>query len=257
MVVVACNQPNLLTLPFRLELIRPVASSARQFLRFALLPGWGIITAVGPRNFNHQYIHLRSFIIDRHCMFSSRPTECFAGDEALDRGAWVEARTAFEGALCVRELREALEGLGTAGWWLDLADLVFEARERAYRLYLARDDRAAAARIAVWLAWDYWAFRGENAVANRWLQRARHLLEEQPACSERAWLEVREGSLCLLEEVDPTRAQALAAEGINPRGWRLRSNACEHESFCLYVDAGNYHCLVRSGSGGVQVPESG
>ena len=88
-----------------------------------------------------------------------------------------------------------LEGLGTAAWWLDLADLVFDSRERAYRLYLARGERAAAARVAVWLAWDSWAFRGENAVANGWLQRARRLLEDHPPCPERAWLEVREGSL--------------------------------------------------------------
>ena len=52
-----------------------------------------------------------------------------------------------------------------------------------------------AARVAVWLAWDYWAFRGEDAVANGWLQRARRLLDGQPALRERAWLELREGSL--------------------------------------------------------------
>jgi DNA-binding NarL/FixJ family response regulator len=143
-----------------------------------------------------------------------RPPECLAGDDALARGAWAEAREAFERALGDRELPEALEGLGNAAWWLDLSDLVFDSRERAYRLYLTRGDRAQAARVAVWLAWDYWAFRGESAVANGWLQRARRLLDGLPPCSERAWLEVREGSLCLLEEGDPVRALALAAEGI-------------------------------------------
>jgi DNA-binding CsgD family transcriptional regulator len=130
------------------------------------------------------------------------------------RGAWAESRSAFEAALNIRESPEALEGLGTAAWWLDLAELVFDSRERAYRLYLARGDRAAAARVAVWLAWDSWAFRGEGVVANGWLQRARRLLEDQPPCAERAWLEVREGSLCLLEEGDPERALSLAHEGI-------------------------------------------
>ena len=66
----------------------------------------------------------------------------------------------------------------------------------------------------MWLAWDSWAFRGENVVANGWLQRARRLLQEHPSCLERAWLEVREGSLCLLEEGDPERALSLAHEGI-------------------------------------------
>src|SRR5438445_6778358 len=116
-----------------------------------------------------------------------RPPECRTADEALARGEWEIARNAFEASLRQRESPEALEGLGTAAWWLDLADVVFDARERAYRLYLARDDRAAAARVAVWLAWDCWAFRGEQAVANGWLQRARRHLEGLPPCAERAW----------------------------------------------------------------------
>ena len=102
-----------------------------------------------------------------------RPADCRVGDQALSRGSWEEARAAFAQALAVRESPEALEGLGLAGWWLDLADVVFDARERAYRLYGDRGDRAAAARVAVWLAWDTWAFRGEHAVASGWLQRAR------------------------------------------------------------------------------------
>ena len=150
-----------------------------------------------------------------------RPPECVAGDEALARGAWAEARSAFEQALRIQEFPEALEGLGIAAWWLDLADLVFDSRERSYRLYLARSDRAAAARVAVWLAWDSWAFRGEHAVANGWLQRARRLLENHPACAERAWLEVRESALCLLEEGDPERALTLAPRR-NSRGTRGR-----------------------------------
>lgn len=58
----------------------------------------------------------------------------------------------FEETPGARELPEALEGLGIAAWWLDLADLVFDSRERAYRLSQARGDRAHAARVAVWLA---------------------------------------------------------------------------------------------------------
>jgi DNA-binding CsgD family transcriptional regulator len=147
-------------------------------------------------------------------MSDDRPAECVSGDDALVRGDWAEARAAFESALQVRETPESLEGLALAAWWLDLADVVFDARERAYRLYLARNDNAAAARVAVWLAWDCWAFRGENVVANGWLQRARRLLDGQPDSSARAWLDVREGALRLLEEGDPDRAHALAADGI-------------------------------------------
>jgi LuxR family maltose regulon positive regulatory protein len=147
-------------------------------------------------------------------MFPLRPTDCREGQEALNRGAWAEARAAFEKALSANESPEALEGLATAAWWLDLAEVVFDSRERAYRLYLSRDDRTAAARIAVWLGWDYWAFRGEAVVARGWLQRARRMLEGAPACAERAWLDVREASFCLRQEDDLTRAEALAADGI-------------------------------------------
>ena len=143
-----------------------------------------------------------------------RPADCAIGDAALRRGAWAEAREAFDAALAARESAEALEGLAAAAWWLDLADVLFDARERAYRLYHARGDKAGAARIAVNLAWDCWAFRGEHAVASGWLQRARRLLEDLPDSSERAWLEIREGSLALFEDGDPDRAHGLATDGI-------------------------------------------
>jgi LuxR family maltose regulon positive regulatory protein len=145
---------------------------------------------------------------------TDRPADCVAGDEALTRGAWEDARDAFERALNQRESPEALEGLGVAAWWLDLADVVFDVRERAYRLFLEQDDRAGAARVAVWLAWDCWAFRGEHAVANGWLQRARRLLDGLDECPERAWLECREGALALLEDGDPDRAHRHASEAI-------------------------------------------
>ena len=136
------------------------------------------------------------------------------GTEALACGAWAEARAAFAQDVAMRETPESLEALGLAGWWLDEADLVFESRERAYKLYLDRDDRRSAARVAVWLAWDCWAFRGETAVANGWLQRARRLLEGLPECPELAWLEARESQLALAEDGDPDRAYRHAAEAI-------------------------------------------
>ena len=147
-------------------------------------------------------------------MWSQRPPDCAAGDQYLSRGAWSDARSAFESSLRERETPEALEGLALAAWWLDDADAVFDARERAYRQYSERGDRQSAARIAVWLAWDAWAFRGEHAVSNGWLQRARSLLTGLPECADQAWLEVREASLCLMEDGDPDRAHRLAAEGI-------------------------------------------
>jgi DNA-binding CsgD family transcriptional regulator len=137
-----------------------------------------------------------------------------AGRAALGRGDWQAARLAFEMSLKTDENPEALEGLGLASWWLDLADVVFDVRERAYRIYRERDDSLGAARMAVWLAWDTAAFRGEQAVANGWLQRAHRLLEGRPDAIEHAWLALRSGVFALLDDGDPEEAERLASEAV-------------------------------------------
>jgi DNA-binding NarL/FixJ family response regulator len=137
-----------------------------------------------------------------------------AGRAALDAGAWHQAKQAFERLLAVEETPEALEGLGLAAWWLNLAEIVFDTRERAFRAYRQRGDQRSAARIAVWLAWDSAAFRGEEGVAKGWLQRAKRLLEGQPASPEHAFLAARAAVFALLDDGDPEAAEALALEAI-------------------------------------------
>jgi DNA-binding CsgD family transcriptional regulator len=137
-----------------------------------------------------------------------------AGRAALDAGAWHEAQRAFERQLAVEETPEALEGLGLAAWWLNLAEVVFDSRERAFRGYRQRGDQKSAARIAVWLAWDSAAFRSEEGVAKGWLQRAARLLEGQPASSEHAFLAARAAVFALLDDGDPDAADTLALEAI-------------------------------------------
>ncbi len=137
-----------------------------------------------------------------------------AGRLALEAGAWQQAQHAFERALAIEESPEALEGLGLAAWWLDLADVVFDSRERAYRGYRSRGDQVSAARLAVWIGWDSAAFRGEAGVANGWLQRARRLLDGQPDSPEHAFLAARSAVFALLDDGDPEAAEALAAEAV-------------------------------------------
>jgi ATP/maltotriose-dependent transcriptional regulator MalT len=137
-----------------------------------------------------------------------------AGQQALDAGDWPEAQRAFERALANEETPEALEGLGLAAWWLDLAEVVFDSRERAYRAYRNRGDVVAAARVAVWIAWDSAAFRGEEGVAKGWLQRARRLLDGQPDAPAHAFLAARAAIFTLLDDGDPEAAEALAVEAI-------------------------------------------
>ncbi|HZT76616.1 MAG TPA: LuxR C-terminal-related transcriptional regulator [Vicinamibacterales bacterium] len=142
-------------------------------------------------------------------MAESRPPECREGDAALARGDWASARAAF---LAAGDTPEALEGLGLACWWLDEEASLFDARERAYKRYVDRGDRRSAARVAVWVAWDCAAFRGEAAVANGWLQRARRLLEAFPDSAEAAWLEARESQIAMGS--DPDGAHRHASEGV-------------------------------------------
>jgi tetratricopeptide (TPR) repeat protein len=137
-----------------------------------------------------------------------------AGRAALARGDWQAARLAFEQSLETGENPEALEGLGLAAWWLDLGEVVFDVRERAYRSYRERDDNVGAARMAVWLAWDTAAFRGEQAIANGWLQRAHRLLTGCPDAKEHAWLALRSGSFALLDDGDPEKAEIFASEAV-------------------------------------------
>jgi DNA-binding CsgD family transcriptional regulator len=136
------------------------------------------------------------------------------GRAALGRGDWLAARRAFEASLQAGDTPEALEGLGLAAWWLDQADVVFDVRERAHRLYRERGDSLGAARMAVWLAWDTVAFRGEQAIANGWLQRAHRLLADCPDSAEHAFLALRSGIFALLDDGDPHEAAHLASQAV-------------------------------------------
>jgi DNA-binding CsgD family transcriptional regulator len=117
-----------------------------------------------------------------------------AGRQALERGAWKEARERFAMASRSEDSGEAWEGLGWAGYWLHDADTTLAARERAYQAYRAAGDLRGAGRVAAWLAADFLEFRGDHAVASGWLERANRLLERVPTGPEHGWLAVIEGS---------------------------------------------------------------
>jgi LuxR family maltose regulon positive regulatory protein len=134
-----------------------------------------------------------------------------AGQAALGRAAWREARTWFEAALAAAETAEALEGLGMACWWLSDASTAFGARERAYQLYRHRRDNRGAARVATCLAMDHCTFRGEAVLAGGWIRRAEHLLAGE-MCRELGGLLVVRAHMALMYDHDPASAQRLAAE---------------------------------------------
>src|ERR671923_488192 len=133
-----------------------------------------------------------------------------AGWARLADGEWGAARTSFEDALSREEAPEALEGLSWAAWWLDDADAVFDARERAFRLYRKWGEAASAARMATWLAADQLDFRGAVAVGSGWLGRAGRLLESLERGPDHGWLAFHEGYIAHLSG-DTAKAGELGA----------------------------------------------
>jgi DNA-binding NarL/FixJ family response regulator len=136
------------------------------------------------------------------------PDPVAAGLHAIQRGAWEEARDCFQASVRDGETPQALEQLGLAAWWLDDAALTFDSRERAYRLYRDQGDALGAARTALWLVWDYLAFRGDTAVSSGWLERARRLLVGHEQTAEYGWLLLRDGEFSLFRGHDPERAKS-------------------------------------------------
>src|SRR5437764_3445098 len=143
---------------------------------------------------------------------SSTPLD--AGWTALKEGDWTGARTSFEEALADGETPEALEGMGWVGHMLNADRLTFDARERAYRLYLDRGDKGSAARIAAWLAADFLLFRGEPAVANGWLQRAHSLIDGLEPGVDHGWLAIHEGHIAIAIDEDTVKARRLAVRAV-------------------------------------------
>ena len=129
-----------------------------------------------------------------------------AGWTELRAGRWEAARAAFA---ALPETAESLEGLSWAAWWLDDADAVFDARERAHRLYREAGNPSAAARMATWLASDELDFHGAATVAGGWLRRARRLLEPLEPGPDHGWLAFHEGYVAHAEG-DRARAVELA-----------------------------------------------
>jgi LuxR family transcriptional regulator, maltose regulon positive regulatory protein len=137
-----------------------------------------------------------------------------AGWTALASGDWERARAAFEDALADGETPEALEGMGWVGHMLNEDRLTFDARERAYRLYLERGDKGSAARMAAWLAADSLMFRGEPAIANGWLQRAHSLIDGLEPGIDHGWLAIHEGHIAVALDEDTGKARQLAARAV-------------------------------------------
>ena len=135
------------------------------------------------------------------------PSRLDRGWGELREAHWVEARALFEQAVSAEETPEAFEGLSWAAWWLDDAEAVFAARERAFHLYETAGDAADAARMATWLACDQLDFHGASSVAAGWLGRAHRLLDPLEPRAEHGWLAFLEGYMAHADGETATAAE--------------------------------------------------
>lgn len=163
-----------------------------------------------------------------------------SGHAALARGAWEDARAAFEQAVAEDAGPEALEGLATAAWWRLDYPAAIAARERAYQAYRESGDPAAAARMACWLASDHMD-RGDVAVCNGWLQRAGRLLEDEEPVAEHAFLDIIHGHRVLMAEGDPDAALERA------RAAQRTARELEHLDFEMLARSLEGLALVTAG----------
>ncbi len=137
-----------------------------------------------------------------------------AGHAALKRAAWDEARTVFEAAAADGGSAEAWDGLSRAAWWQGDEETTFTARERAFRAYRDAGDAEGAATMAMWIASDYFDYRGDDEVAAAWLRRGRDLLEGHEPCTALGFIALLECDLLYLAKRDPEAARDGAAEAL-------------------------------------------
>ncbi|HKJ35112.1 MAG TPA: helix-turn-helix transcriptional regulator [Solirubrobacterales bacterium] len=135
-----------------------------------------------------------------------------AAEAALAAAEWSRAVELFQLSIEREESAEALEGLGWAGWWLADEELTFGARMRAFQLHRAAGERAAAARVAAWIAADFREYRGEEATARGWMQRAASLLDGLPEVPEHGWLALLQADLAINFDRDSENALALCVQ---------------------------------------------
>ena len=72
-----------------------------------------------------------------------------------------------------------LEALAQAAWFIAQPDLAVEAKERAFKAYVADGNRARAAKIAFELSREYVSKR-KFSIASAWAARGERLLEGEP-----------------------------------------------------------------------------
>lgn len=118
-----------------------------------------------------------------------------AGQSALSKADWSDAKTQFEESLRCKDNPEAHDGLGITLWWLNDVSAAHHHRTVAYNGYRQKGDLPEAAVIACWLAREQVFLHGNAVAMNGWFARAARLQKQIGSCIESAWCEMLKASM--------------------------------------------------------------
>lgn len=144
-------------------------------------------------------------------MMNSAQDQLAAGQAALKRADWSQAKTCFEAALQTEESPTAHDGLGIALWWLNEIDDAHQHRSSAYVQYKQRGDLGAAVFIAAWLAREQVFLHGNVSAMKGWFARAERLLSQAGPCPEHGWFLIFHASML----GTPVQLEQAALQAIN------------------------------------------
>ena len=131
--------------------------------------------------------------------------------ESLALGHWELARGQLEAILADQESAEALEGMGTALWWLGEIQESLNFRKRAYAGYRAKQRNAEAAIVALDISVCYLSNLDNPTVAQGWIARARSVAALSGDQRLDGWLWLMEG----YTSADPARQRELLDQALD------------------------------------------
>ncbi len=153
-----------------------------------------------------------------------------AARAALDRGDWRAAVDHTETLLAQEASADAHLLLATALWCGYEIDRSIAEMKAAYRHFIRESRPERAGFLAAWIACEELTTRGNPAVARGWMQRAKRMLEDSPACAERGWLLLWDAAMM---DFNPERFTAAIAEalqiarGCGDRDLELEAQTCQ------------------------------
>jgi DNA-binding CsgD family transcriptional regulator len=131
--------------------------------------------------------------------------------ESLASGRWEQARQQLTAILAQHDFPQALEGMGTALWWLGEIRESLDYRKRAYAGYRAEQRNAEAAIVALDIAVCYLSNLDNPAVAQGWIARGRSAAARSGEEQLKGWLWLMEGYTC----DDPVRQRELLGQALD------------------------------------------